>query len=116
MTGPCSLCPGLTPYHRVSRVYGRNGMEPALQWTPSRHTAIVRFQPRRQLPTVAATRRSRRTSDCGLYAAANASHASMTSAYPQEGTPYGIMTGPFNSPLGVPCNHPPYGRVERCLI
>jgi quinoprotein glucose dehydrogenase len=30
----------------------------------------------------------------------------------QMGTPYGIATGPFLSPLDVPCNQPPYGRLS----
>jgi quinoprotein glucose dehydrogenase len=31
---------------------------------------------------------------------------------PQEGTPYGVLWGPFVSPLRVPCNRPPYGRLS----
>ena len=30
---------------------------------------------------------------------------------PQTGTPYGMTTQPFLSPLGVPCHQPPYGRL-----
>ena len=30
---------------------------------------------------------------------------------PQEGTPFGIATPPFLSPLGLPCNAPPWGRL-----
>jgi quinate dehydrogenase (quinone) len=30
---------------------------------------------------------------------------------PQAGTPYGMTTGAFMSPLGVPCQQPPYGRI-----
>ena len=29
----------------------------------------------------------------------------------QAGTPYGMTTQPFLSPLGVPCQQPPYGRL-----
>lgn len=31
---------------------------------------------------------------------------------PQIGTPYGAIIGPFLSPLGVPCQAPPYGRLS----
>lgn len=31
--------------------------------------------------------------------------------YPQAGTPYGSMAGPFLSPLGFPCHRPPWGAV-----
>lgn len=31
---------------------------------------------------------------------------------PQNGTPYGITTGYFLSPLGVPCNSPPLGTLS----
>ncbi|GGY90283.1 membrane-bound PQQ-dependent dehydrogenase, glucose/quinate/shikimate family [Novosphingobium colocasiae] len=30
---------------------------------------------------------------------------------PQEGTPFGVRLTPFASPLGVPCNNPPFGRI-----
>ena len=30
---------------------------------------------------------------------------------PMAGTPYGIVSGTWFSPLGVPCNQPPYGTV-----
>lgn len=30
---------------------------------------------------------------------------------PQANTPYGAETGPFLSPLGVPCQQPPFGRL-----
>lgn len=30
---------------------------------------------------------------------------------PQAGTPYGVHYGPFLSPLGAPCNQPPYGTL-----
>ncbi len=30
---------------------------------------------------------------------------------PQEGTPFGLLTGAFLSPLGVPCMQPPYGKI-----
>ncbi|MFC0304009.1 membrane-bound PQQ-dependent dehydrogenase, glucose/quinate/shikimate family [Rhizorhabdus histidinilytica] len=30
---------------------------------------------------------------------------------PQERTPFAAKTGPFLSPLGVPCNQPPYGEI-----
>jgi quinoprotein glucose dehydrogenase len=32
--------------------------------------------------------------------------------WPQEGTPYAALTDPFLSPLQVPCNRPPYGRLS----
>jgi quinoprotein glucose dehydrogenase len=31
--------------------------------------------------------------------------------YPMQGTPYGLMRGPLFSPLGVPCNPPPWGTL-----
>ena len=31
---------------------------------------------------------------------------------PQQGTPYGALVGPFFSPLRIPCNQPPYGRLS----
>jgi quinoprotein glucose dehydrogenase len=31
---------------------------------------------------------------------------------PQEGTPYGVLKGGFFSPLQVPCNRPPFGRLS----
>ncbi len=30
---------------------------------------------------------------------------------PQEGTPFALLTGPFLSPLGVPCTEPPFGKI-----
>ncbi len=30
---------------------------------------------------------------------------------PQQGTPYGIASPPFLSPLGLPCNAPPWGKL-----
>ncbi|MES2492696.1 MAG: membrane-bound PQQ-dependent dehydrogenase, glucose/quinate/shikimate family [Pseudomonadota bacterium] len=30
---------------------------------------------------------------------------------PQEGTPFALLTGPFLSPLGVPCTQPPFGKI-----
>ncbi len=32
--------------------------------------------------------------------------------FPQAGTPYGVTTGNLMSPLGVPCNQPPYGTIS----
>lgn len=29
----------------------------------------------------------------------------------QEGTPFALLTGPFLSPLGVPCTEPPFGMI-----
>lgn len=31
---------------------------------------------------------------------------------PMDGTPYGALTGPFMSPLQVPCKKPPYGMLS----
>ncbi|EIK94390.1 quinate dehydrogenase [Pseudomonas sp. M47T1] len=31
---------------------------------------------------------------------------------PQEGTPWGIEQGRFQSPLGIPCQQPPYGTIS----
>jgi quinoprotein glucose dehydrogenase len=31
--------------------------------------------------------------------------------YPQAGTPYGAVSGPFLSPLGFPCHRPPWGAI-----
>lgn len=31
---------------------------------------------------------------------------------PQANTPYGVVTQPFLSPLGVPCHQPPYGTLS----
>ena len=30
---------------------------------------------------------------------------------PQEGTPFALLTGPFLSPLNVPCTEPPFGMI-----
>lgn len=30
---------------------------------------------------------------------------------PQEGTPFALLTGPFLSPLNVPCTEPPFGKI-----
>ena len=30
---------------------------------------------------------------------------------PQEGTPFALLTGPFISPLNVPCTEPPFGMI-----
>lgn len=30
---------------------------------------------------------------------------------PQLGTPYALFTGPFLSPIDVPCNEPPFGKI-----
>lgn len=30
---------------------------------------------------------------------------------PQEGTPYAVATGAFLSPLNIPCNEPPFGKI-----
>ncbi len=32
---------------------------------------------------------------------------------PQSGAPYAVLLSGFESPLNVPCNQPPYGRMER---
>lgn len=32
-------------------------------------------------------------------------------AYPLKGTPYGITSNPFLSPLGFPCHQPPWGEL-----
>ncbi|MCB1644516.1 MAG: membrane-bound PQQ-dependent dehydrogenase, glucose/quinate/shikimate family [Pseudomonadales bacterium] len=34
-----------------------------------------------------------------------------TQGAPQAGTPYGVQTVTFTSPLGIPCNEPPYGYM-----
>lgn len=34
-----------------------------------------------------------------------------TELYPMEGTPYAVRRGPLLSPLGAPCNPPPWGLV-----
>lgn len=31
---------------------------------------------------------------------------------PQKGTPYGVATPPFLSPIGLPCNAPPWGKLS----
>ena len=33
-------------------------------------------------------------------------------AVPQQGTPYGASIAPFLSPLGIPCQQPPYGLIS----
>lgn len=33
------------------------------------------------------------------------------SMFAQEGTPYAVQVAPFLSPLGIPCNSPPFGRI-----
>jgi hypothetical protein len=33
-------------------------------------------------------------------------------AYPLKGTPYGITSNPFLSPLGFPCHQPPWGGAD----
>ena len=30
---------------------------------------------------------------------------------PQEGTPFALLTGPFLSPLSIPCTEPPFGKI-----
>jgi len=42
----------------------------------------------------------------------DASGADVEGGVPQMGTPYGAVIGPFLSPLGVPCQAPPYGRLS----
>ena len=32
--------------------------------------------------------------------------------YPMEGTPYAVTRGPLLSPLGAPCNPPPWGVMS----
>ena len=37
---------------------------------------------------------------------------SLSAPLPQAGTPYAVLMGTFVSPLGVPCNQPPYGLMS----
>ena len=45
-------------------------------------------------------------------AANQVQHFHVGSREAQEGTPYGILTGWFMSPLGIPCSKPPYGKIS----
>jgi glucose dehydrogenase len=35
----------------------------------------------------------------------------LSAPQPQEGTPYAVLMGTFVSPLGIPCNKPPFGEM-----
>ncbi|SCW38867.1 quinoprotein glucose dehydrogenase [Sphingobium faniae] len=39
-------------------------------------------------------------------------HGDIGGTAPQTGTPYAVRLIPFLSPLGVPCEQPPYGRIS----
>ncbi|MDB6086189.1 MAG: rane-bound PQQ-dependent dehydrogenase, glucose/quinate/shikimate family, partial [Gammaproteobacteria bacterium] len=41
----------------------------------------------------------------------NAVFHSLSAPLPQAGTPYAVLMGTFVSPLGVPCNKPPFGEM-----
>jgi quinoprotein glucose dehydrogenase len=47
----------------------------------------------------------------GLYRLTPERPSNVSIAAPQEGTPYGVLTPPFLSPLGVPCQRPPFGML-----
>jgi glucose dehydrogenase len=60
-----------------------------------------------------ARRRHRRaTTAHGLAANANWSHHQRTMLFPQAGFPYAFKRSAFVSPLDVPCQQPPYGRLS----
>jgi glucose dehydrogenase len=42
----------------------------------------------------------------------DAAHSFEGGNVPQAGVPYGALVEPFLSPLDVPCNQPPYGRLN----
>ncbi|PZU59303.1 MAG: membrane-bound PQQ-dependent dehydrogenase, glucose/quinate/shikimate family [Sphingobium sp.] len=46
------------------------------------------------------------------FTARNAGTVAISDNAPQARTPYGVVTGMFMSPLGVPCSAPPYGRLS----
>lgn len=43
--------------------------------------------------------------------AASGEYAYPNELYPMEGTPYALLRGPLLSPLGAPCNPPPWGTL-----
>lgn len=54
----------------------------------------------------------RAEADPGVYRPYRAGVAALDIAHwPQDGTPYATKTGPFISPIGVPCNQPPYSEI-----
>jgi len=56
---------------------------------------------------------SRATADArGLRPAKSGVVADTAGALPMTGTPYAVEVSPFLSPLGVPCQQPPYGMVS----
>jgi len=48
----------------------------------------------------------------GLHAARDGVMSDAAGALPMEGTPYAVDVAPFLSPLGVPCQQPPFGMVS----
>lgn len=53
----------------------------------------------------------REEADRQISAASGHSVTDFAAPLPQAGTPYGVRLTPLASPLGVPCNAPPYGRI-----
>ena len=48
----------------------------------------------------------------GLHAVASGMSADLSGPQPMDGTPYGADIAPFLSPLGVPCQQPPYAMIH----
>lgn len=59
----------------------------------------------RLIPRAAANARGLKRSKAGVI-------ADTAGALPMEGTPYAVEVDPFLSPIGVPCQQPPYGMLS----
>ncbi|TAL01273.1 MAG: membrane-bound PQQ-dependent dehydrogenase, glucose/quinate/shikimate family [Rhodospirillaceae bacterium] len=107
--GPLTL-PGLTPSIATPGYLG--GMEwGGVAIDTGRHMVIVNSNLVPNYPRLVPRAEAEKL---GLkpFTAGHASEMSLGMKYPQEGTPYGMLTGPFFSPFKIPCNHPPYGRLS----
>ena len=74
---------------------------------PERHLAVVNWSRMANYTSMI----DRKAADALGLKHSNDGVAHVGLPVPQEGTPFGLLTGAFLSPLGVPCMQPPYGKI-----
>jgi quinoprotein glucose dehydrogenase len=82
--------------------WGSVAVDPVRQIVFVNSSAIMNYL--QLMPRAEAVRR-------GIRAGDHATLETVARTVPQDGTPYATIIGPFLSPLGVPCQEPPYGLV-----
>lgn len=74
---------------------------------PERKLAIVNWSRMANYTTMV----SRAEADAKGYKRSLTGGAHVGQPVAQEGTPFALLTGPFLSPLNVPCTEPPFGKI-----